>query len=234
MSSYLYNKFKNKYRIIADYDMDTMDFPRDSVGNIDKSFDDYYIPCRKNVEIRHAYRDTITCFVWSLGTGNNIVRAIYQLECGKSEQHNNDWYYEQLKNQNIFTDYVICDKEISFTFKADYLPKWEGILKPKTFGKGIRPLSPKNLPKSDYKIPEDDIAAYKAITDRIIDPANPLNNISIINKANNSFKKTLPKKADTERKKLCMKWQQYIHYSGKWNKYLKFMEKTINEKTERA
>ncbi len=232
MSNYLYNKFKDKYRVIADYDMDTMDFPRDPNGNIDKSFDDYYIPCKKFVEIRHAYRDTITCFVWSLGTGNNIVKAIYKKECGALGNHNSEWYYKQLKAKNIFIDYVICDKEISFTFKADYLSQWEDIIKPRTYGAKIRPLSPKNLPKSDYQIPAEDMDKYKALTNTVIDNDNPLHGAQIINMINNAFKKTLPKKADTERKKLCMKWQQYIHYSGKWNKYLKFMEKSLNEETE--
>lgn len=232
MSSYLYNKFKNKYRVMADYDIDTMDFPRDSNGNIDKSFDDYYIPCKKFVEIRHAYRDTITCFVWSLITGNNMVKAIYKKECGDLGEHTNEWYYKQLKNKNIFIDYVICDKEISFTFKADYLPQWEDIIKPKTYGAKIRPLSPKNLPKNDYKIPNEDMQKYKELVSRISNPDNPLEGAQIIGSINREFKKTLPKKADSERKKLCMKWQQYIHYSGKWNKYLNFVEKCINETAE--
>ena len=73
---------------------------------------------------------------------------------------------------------------------------------------------------------------YKELVSRMSNPDNPLEGAQIIGSINREFKKTLPKKADSERKKLCMKWQQYIHYSGKWNKYLNFVEKCINETAE--
>lgn len=37
MSRYLWTKYKGIYRVIADYDESTNDFPRDDEGNIDSS-----------------------------------------------------------------------------------------------------------------------------------------------------------------------------------------------------
>ena len=45
MSRYLQNKkVFQKYRVVTEYDKNTNDFPRDDNGNIDKSFEDIYIP----------------------------------------------------------------------------------------------------------------------------------------------------------------------------------------------
>ena len=41
------------------------------------------------------------------------------------------------------------------------------IVKPKTSGKSIPPLSVKNLPKAPYKIPTKDIEAYKNATSHL-------------------------------------------------------------------
>lgn len=229
MSSYLYNKFKDKYRVIADYDMDTMDFPRDYNGTIDSSFDDYYIPCKKNVEVRHGYRDILTCFVWSLMMGNNVVKAIYKLEIGDLGEHTSEWHYKKLKEKGVFTEYFVGGCECSFSFKAEYLPRWEGILKPKTYGRGIKPLSNKNLPKSDYVIPAEDLRKYKECIGKHPDGENKIAIAQFAKTCNSEFKKSLPKKAPTERKKLCMNFQQYVHYKGLWNKYIKLLEDRIND-----
>ena len=36
-------KFIGTYRVMAEYDLQTNDFPRDEEGNIDKSFEDLYM-----------------------------------------------------------------------------------------------------------------------------------------------------------------------------------------------
>ena len=46
MSDFL-KKYVNTYRVKAHYDKETNDFPRSYDGNIDDTFDDYYIPCQK-------------------------------------------------------------------------------------------------------------------------------------------------------------------------------------------
>ena len=51
-------KFIGTYRVMAEYDLQTNDFPRDEEGNIDKSFEDLYIPCSRGKSvIKHTYDD---------------------------------------------------------------------------------------------------------------------------------------------------------------------------------
>ena len=49
-------KYHGKYRVLSEYDLSIGDWPRDEDGNIDESFDDLYIPCRKGV-IKHCFDD---------------------------------------------------------------------------------------------------------------------------------------------------------------------------------
>ena len=49
MSGYL-RKYVGKYRVKAEYDMSTNDWPRLSDGTLDSSFDDYYIDCSNNIK----------------------------------------------------------------------------------------------------------------------------------------------------------------------------------------
>lgn len=49
-------KYHGKYRVLSLYDISTCDWPRDKYGNIDESFDDLYIPCKKCV-IKHCFDD---------------------------------------------------------------------------------------------------------------------------------------------------------------------------------
>ena len=38
MSDYLFSHYKGKYRVLADYDWETNDFPRDEKGNVPNCF----------------------------------------------------------------------------------------------------------------------------------------------------------------------------------------------------
>ena len=63
--SYMYRyllKYVGTYRVKADYDYATEDFPRTADGGIDASFDDLYIPCVKGI-IKHTYlgNDILSC-----------------------------------------------------------------------------------------------------------------------------------------------------------------------------
>ena len=83
MNNYLYKHYKGKYRVLADYDWDTNDFPRDEQGNIDEDFNDFYIPGKKNIEIRHASQNVLGCYIFSIGLGRNVLASIYEQELNK-------------------------------------------------------------------------------------------------------------------------------------------------------
>lgn len=62
MANYLFKKYKGQFRVKANYDLSTNDFPRDELGNIDSSFDDFYIPCASGGKIRHYGQNVLFYF----------------------------------------------------------------------------------------------------------------------------------------------------------------------------
>lgn len=88
-------------------------------------------------------------YIPSIGRGNNIIKAIYEID------------------PSIIFDIEKTDAEILFKFKYVNSDKIIPLLKPKTSGAGISPFSSKNLPKNDYKIPNEDLNQYKELVSKI-------------------------------------------------------------------
>lgn len=227
MNNYLYQHYKGKYRVLANYDLDTNDFPRDEHGCIDDDFNDFYMPGKKGIEIRHAGRDNLGCYVIGNSTqlGNNILRAIYKKELGKEPPKKNETMEKHLLNENIITSVTHYDDGILFIFKAEHIDDWANIFKLKHNGASISPLSSKNLPKSTYIIPEEDEAKYKALFPKDMEA---IDKAQISNRSMKQMKEKFTKKQEAEMKRLCMKPRQYVHYLGKWGDLLKIVEKEIN------
>ena len=79
-------KYKGIYRLMAQVDQNTNDFPRDERGNIDS--DDVYIKCAYGNQIYHYGRSTLVAYIPSLGRGHNILYALAKELCGvKGECH---------------------------------------------------------------------------------------------------------------------------------------------------
>lgn len=225
MNNYLYNKYKGKYRVLADYDLETNDFPRDEQGNIDSDFNDFYINGKKGVQIRHAGRDNLGCWAFGTGIGNNLLKAIYQKEFNKEPPKMMSTIEKHLLDSNIITDITHYDGEMLFIFKAEHLDDWAKIFKLKTSGANISPLSNKNLPKSTYIIKEEDEAKYKKLFPNNMDK---MQKAMIAKNTLNAIKAKLNKEQLAEMKKLCMKPRQYIHYIGRWEEFLEEVRKEIN------
>ena len=223
MNNYLYKHYKGKYRVLADYDWDTNDFPRDEQGNIDEDFNDFYIPGKKNIEIRHASQNVLGCYIFSIGLGRNVLALIYEQELNKQAPKKLEKIAEELINNNIIIDITYYDGEILFLFKAPHLEDWDKIFKLKKSGANISPLSSKNLPKSDYTI---DKADEKRYNDLLIN-CDKTQKMLIAKRSVNTISEKLTKKQKAEMKKLNMKPKQYIHYIGKWDKLLDEVKKEI-------
>lgn len=231
-TNYLYNKYKGKYRVLADYDLDTNDFPRDDSGNIDPDFNDFYIPGKKGVQIRHSYRDILGCY--ALGTsaklGNNILKQIYTKEFNKepTEYKSTDKTMTRIEIELIKASIIIevthYDDGILFTFNSKHLDDWANIFKLKTSGANISPLSSKNLPKSDYKIPSKDENKYKELLPKNMDN---IKKAQAVKKATKTIQSKFNKKQENEMKKLCMKPRQYIHYINMWEDWLTEISKEL-------
>ena len=225
MDNYLYKHYKGKYRVLADYDYDTKDFPRNEQGNIDEDFADFYIPGRKNIQIRHGERDNLGCYIFNRTLAKNILIAIYEKELNKTAPKKIETVATKLLNENIITEFTDYDGEFMFMFKSHWLDDWCDIFKLKKSGANISPLSPKNLPKSEYVIDKDDEMVYNELFNNL----TKTQKMQIAKKAVNNVAEKLTKKQKVEMKTLCMKPKQYIHYVGKWNKLIDEVRKLIKE-----
>ncbi len=210
MSDYLYKKFYGKYRIMAHLDLNTMDFPRDDKGKIET--DDFYIPCKNGAMIQHYGRDILTAYIPSAIKGNKLLKMC--------------------KEEGIEVSHVIeGDGEISFRFKAKYIDFIADYLKAKTMGKDVRPFSIKNLPKSEYTIPSEDINLYRQIVDSI-----PKEDVLVISQITKCFLdekmqkkyKDIDIKSDIKKKCMSRQTKEYIHSMGMWNEYLKYIKQEIS------
>ena len=143
--------------------------------------------------------------------GHNIVKTIQQ------------------SDPSLIFDIEETDSEILFKFKYVNSDKIIPLLKPRTSGAGISPFSSKNLPKSNYIIPESDLAQYKSVISNV--PKDKL--LSICHTSNN-FIKTLETKQNSmenikaDMRKKGLKAKEYIHYIGRWEEYLSFLTKELS------
>lgn len=209
ISNYLYRKYYGKYRILAHLDNNTNDFPRDDKGNVDT--DDFYIPCAKGAMIYHYGHNILATFIPSLIKGRNLVKL-----CDEN---------------NIKISHIIeGDGELSFRFNAKDIDFIANYLKAKTSGKDVRPLSIKNLPKSNYNIPYENMQEYKQITGQL-----SKEDILIISKVTNCFLyeimqkkyKDIDIKKDIKKKMMARQIKEYIHSMGEWNNYLDYLQREI-------
>ena len=145
--------------------------------------------------------------------------------------HNIIKYINENLGQDIIFDIEETDEEIIFKFNSKYDEKIIPLLKPKTSGASISPFSSKNLPRNkDYKIPYVELSQYKNIVAKI----PPERILTITHTTNNFIKSLVTKKNTLDNIKADMavkgfKRKAYIHSIGKWNEYIKYLEKEIKE-----
>ena len=181
---------------------------------LDGTFEDVdcFIDCLYGNRIYYYGRNKLHAYITSVGRGHNIIKAIKQ----------------QFQGEIIY-DIEETDDEILFKFSTKDADKIIPLLKPKTSGSNISPFSSKNLPKNkEFKIPDETLIAYKNIVAKI-----PRENVLTITHKTNSFLKSLATKKNTwENIKADMalkglKGKEYIYSIGKWNDYIKYLEKEL-------
>lgn len=199
-------RYKGIYRVLAHYDVESNDFPRDTTGDIDASFDDLYIPCYGKGEIYH-YGENVLCFhVDALQRGRNIVEKLNKID------------------SNIIMDLDELDFELEFKFKAKHIDVVASIVKPKVNGADVSPFSIRNLPKAKYVIPELQLLEYKKviagftmsqIKDIYLSFDKVINNK--MSKLNQFFDLSKDKKIR------MLRGKEYIHAIGLWDEFIKFI-----------
>lgn len=198
MAGYL-RKYVGTYEVRADYDEDTNDFPRLLDGNLDPSFDDYYIKCANGIKIRHATGSILSCYIPSVQRGKNIIKQLNDIG-------------------SIVIEFEILDSEVYFTFPVSEIDIVTQLCKAKTRGKNIQPLSPKTLPKKKSIVPESELQRYKKLCTQFGE--KPIDKAQVISKANREFEQRLKEDYKQEMKSLKLDFRSYIWYIGKWDEYL--------------
>lgn len=211
-TSYLTDKFKGKYRLKVPINKATNDFSRKLNGSYEDI--DMFIECQYGNKVFHFGGSILQAYVPSIGRGHNIIKAI-------KEQFHGD----------IIFDIEETDSEVLFKFYYKDSDKIIPLLKPKTNGANISPFSSKNLPRNkDYKIPDEEFSAYKEIVAKI-----PSERILTLTHSTNHYLKSLATKKNTwdniraDMKLKGLKGKEYIHSIGKWDEYIKYLQKELNK-----
>lgn len=238
MAGYL-RKWQGQFRVKADFDQATNDFPRDAEGNIDSSFDDFYIPCAKKDKIRHYEQRTLLYFCCSIGRFRNTLKKIYEDKIGdlekfktytsKVDKNNKSLFtfdlepmYEELKNKDIVSYIMEYEEEGEFRFNVDMMDYVADLVGAITKGASISPFSIKNLPSKKYIIPEEELMEYKQIIDKT--------NMNIISQLTKGFDKVIQKtmgnkyNLNYERKLSCLSGKEFVHSIGLFNTFLTFLK----------
>ena len=197
-------------------------------GDLNDSFDDLYIPCASKCYIMHHEYNTLVAIIPSMTKGNNIIKDIYEERFGENTSYGiayEELYKEVIKLGNI-VKIEPCDLinkkgknigEMLIYFKNDYMSTMAKYLKPQTNGANTIPFSVKNLPKSKYEIPEEDLIEYKNIASKFKKSLD-------VGHLTKQFCKDFDK-ADMKLKGL--KGKEYIHSIGKWDEYLNYLKMRI-------
>lgn len=160
-----------------------------------------------NIQIFYYGHSVLQAYIPSLIRGHNIIKSINGI------------------NPELIFDIEETSTEVLFKFKYKDSDQVIPLLKPKVSAAGRSPFSTKNLPKSDYKIPDEEVVMYKNITANL--PRERVLNIAHM--TSNYLKSLCKKKGSYEKMKADMKLKtlkprEYIHSIGKWDDYLKYLE----------
>lgn len=225
MSDFL-KKYVGTYRVKAHYDLETNDFPRDYNGDIDSSFDDYYISCRNGGEIKHiSYTSNLLYYNEKISMIYRILKELIKHELDVEAATRAD-VEKNMNKLKLVYNIDLMDGEGSFEFKADNLAELAKFLKPHTNGSSVPPLSPKNLPKAAYEIPTTDLNKYKKLVNSISD--ENVIKMRAINEINSGFKKdVLGEGYLKEQRKMALGFREFIHTKGLWGEYLDYMKSAI-------
>lgn len=241
MANYL-NKYKGKYRLKANIDMNTNDFPRDMNGKIEDY--DIYIKCRKG-QIYHYGHSTLVCYCNSLGAGRNILKDLgndlgIDISTCTTEKESKDGniykiydyekYYRVLEDTKVVFNIEETDSEILWKFHDKNIELMTKYMLPQTSGASISPLSTKNLPKQKYDIPNANMKEYEEIT-----KAMPEGSYLLISHLTNRFINDIMSKNKAYKninlkelmKKKMLKGKEFIHSEGFWSEYMQFLRENI-------
>lgn len=133
VEEYMYRyleKYQGKYRVMSEYDLQTLDWPRNEKGKIDESFEDLYIPCKKGV-IKHCYDDYDLLVLCFYDKNESVAGGIYK----------------ELKEKfkDIYLKYEKDNRDQFIYFYGKDLDTIAKVIKPRTSGKSIKWKAKSNM-----------------------------------------------------------------------------------------
>lgn len=226
MAGYL-RRYVGIYVVKAEYDLNANDYPR-LHGDIDPSFDDLYIKCNGGAKIIHQGKDVLMCYIPSKRRGINVIRELLDL----SVEVDVEDFLKNHYNSDLIFNAELLDFEVCFSFKSKNIEQIIEVVGYPTRGCDNNPFSVKNLPKSDYKIPQSDLDKLKEILPKFTEE-NSIDYMRNLKVVNDVFREKVQKKKGKkfdfggEMKKSKMKFKQFIHSLGLWEEYLEFVKKNF-------
>ena len=223
MSNRYMMKYKGNYRLLPVIDQETNDFPRTPSGDVEEDIE-IYIACQYGNRI-YAYGTDghkemqLAAYIPSLGRGRNIRKA---MDKEKIE------YYA----------YDETDEEVRFLFSAKDIEKVASLLKVKTGGANISPMSKRNLPKDkSVQIPDEDMKRYRDITSSL--GKDKMFSIKSVNKSfmdnvlakklkeNPRARKPFDYKTDMRKMRMSSSIKKYIWSKGLWKEYIDYLNDNL-------
>ncbi len=235
--AYYLSKYIGTYRLMADIDLNTNDFPRGHEKNELEQID-VYIKCANKGRVYHYGRNKLVCYVPSLGRGHNMLKALaVKLNLFTEDQMQGytdyDTLYNKLTQSGVIFDIEENSLEVEWKVddKNEHFKTVMDIMKPSTAGVTISPFSPKNLPMDkSYTIDTDNLKVYSSIVDQLDKEDKLLVHRLTVSFIDNKVKKKC-KGTDTkaEMRKFGLKGKEYIHKKGMFEEYLKYLDKEIKK-----
>lgn len=194
-------------------DQSTNDFPKKLNGTNEDI--DLYIDCLHSIKIFYYGHSILEAYIPSIGRGRNITRAICEI------------------SPELIFDINETSEEVIFRFKYKDSEQIIPFLKPKVSAAGRSPFSTRNLPKSDYTIPTEDLKPYKDIVTTIPKELSlKLGYITTQYLKSLCKKKNGYKQMKEDMKLKMLKSKEYIHSIGKWNEYIKYLKDEIEKENK--
>ena len=206
-------KYVGKYRVLTYYDLIDNTFPKD------ESFEDFYIPCKRNCVIKHTYEGNdilALCFYDGISTAKKVLSELKML------------------GVEVESDIESGNRDAIILFNDKDMKIVASVVKPKTSGKTINPLSKRNLPKSKiagaYKIPQEDLDKLN----KKVEHLSQTDKMQFFRSCNKEYIEKISKKDkcdyNTQMKNDGLNARQFIHSIDKWDDYLKFVNNKLKNK----
>lgn len=237
--AYYLSKYIGKYRLKADIDFSTNDYPRE-VDTDKLEQNDVYVACQKGGKIYHYGGSVLVCYVPSLGRGRNILKKIgetlgldlekYTTKTKKASAFDLEEFYIDLESYKIVYDIEETDEEVIWKFKEKNSSFIIPFMNPLTSGASISPYSTRNLPIKKYEIPQEDLEVYKEITSQ-----SNLDILVIAQITKSFINEYIPTNYQEYRnvnmtklmKKERLKGKEFIHNLGMWSDFINYIKDKI-------